>query len=184
MAASSRAYCAAIVGSGGGGATHHPAPSLPLLDRRCANDEYLSALGVAWNVFVALVDVVVFVFAFAFVVRPAARNPIRMRGTMRGRGSDRGATTTTISASSTRGTSRICNGGVVIAATAASSSPPMTTPTRGDRTGRVVAIAIAVAASVIPRGRHGRDRSPPDDGSLAEGARRVGAAPSGSPSRR
>ena len=31
MAASSRAYCAAIVGSGGGGATHHPAPSLPLL---------------------------------------------------------------------------------------------------------------------------------------------------------
>jgi len=110
MAASShRAHCAAIFGSGGGGATHHPfAPSLPLLDRRCANDEYLSALGVAWNVFVALVDVVVFVFAFAFVVRPAARNPIRMRGTMRGRGSDRGATTTTISASSTRGnTSRI-----------------------------------------------------------------------------
>ena len=182
MAASSRAYCAAIVGSGGGGATHHPAPSLPLLDRRGANDEYLSALGVAWNVFVALVDVVVFVFAFAFVVF-RRRVPDQALGRCVGVGATRGATTT-ISASSTRGTSRICNGGVVIAATAASSSPPMTTPTRGDRTGRVVAIAIAVAASVIPRGRHGRDRSPPDDGSLAEGARRVGAAPSGSPSRR
>ena len=88
---------------------------------------------------------------------PTAR-PRSGGGTMRGRGSDEGATTT-ISASSTRGMSRIYNGGghrsdrrVVVAAKDDDA---------GDRTGRVVAIAIAVAASVIPRGRHTQARSQP-----------------------
>jgi hypothetical protein len=179
MAASSRAYCAAIVGSGGGGATHHPAPSLPLLDRRCANDEYL---------------------------------PSRSLGTSSSRWSTSSSSSSPSPSSSSGGASPIrrwddawawerlgrddddfgivdegnvediqrrcghrSDRRVVVAAKDDDA---------GDRTGRVVAIAIAVAASVIPRGRHRRDRSPPDDGSLAEGARRVGAAPSGSPSRR
>ncbi len=95
---------------------------------------------------------------------------------MRGRGgSDEGATTT-ISASSTGGTRRGYNNGgghrgdrrvVVRRRRKGRRRGRSDGPGRRDRD-------IAVAASVIPRGT---------TGSLAEGARRVGAAPPGSPCR-
>ena len=180
MAASSHASSAAIVArlhasaASAGAARPTTTRSLPpLLDRRCANDEYplsrsFGTSSSRWSTSSSSSSP----STAAVAARPRASG-----GMIRGRGSD-GNVSTTISASLTRGVSRIYNGG----------------GHRSDR--RVVVAKDKGRRRVRERARSsqsqspsfheadGQDRSPPDDGYLAEGARRVDTTSSGSPSRR